>query len=61
MKPYAPAHLIDDVDLYIRVYGTYATAPASEPLPINVPIVGPEAAGIANAFMAMNAYCGITF
>ena len=56
MRPYAPEHLIDDVDLYIRVYGTYASAPE----PVNVPIVGPDAAGIATAFLAMNAYCGIT-
>jgi hypothetical protein len=53
MRPYAPEHLLDDVDLYIRVYGTYATAPE----PINVPIVGPDAAGIADAFFAMDAYC----
>jgi hypothetical protein len=57
MRPYAPDHLIDDVDLYIRVYGTFATAPE----PANVPIVGPEAAGIANAVLAMNEYCGISF
>lgn len=53
MRPYAPEHLLDDVDLYIRVYGTYATAPE----PINVPIVGPDAAGVADAFFAMDAYC----
>jgi hypothetical protein len=57
MRPYAPDHLVDDVDLYIRVYGTYATAPE----PVNVPIVGPDAAGIGIAFMAKNAYCGISF
>ena len=55
MRPYAPDFLLDDVDLYISVYGTYATAPE----PVNVPIVGPQAAGIAEAFMAKNAYCGI--
>lgn len=56
MRPHAPAQLTEYVDLYIRVYGTYASAPE----PINVPIVGPDAAGIATAFMAMNAYCGIS-
>jgi hypothetical protein len=56
MRPYAPSNLVAHVDLYIRVYGTYATAPE----PMNVPIVGPEAAGIATAAMAMNAHCGIT-
>jgi hypothetical protein len=56
MRPHAPAQLTEHVDLYIRVYGTYASAPE----PINVPIVGPEAAGIASAFLAMSAYCGIS-
>ncbi|HUG47950.1 MAG TPA: hypothetical protein VMP67_06005 [Candidatus Limnocylindria bacterium] len=57
MRPYAPAHLVDHVDLYIRVYGRYATV--SEPY--NVPIVGPEAAGIADAMRAMHTYCDISF
>ena len=57
MRPVAPPELVQHVDLYISVYGTYATAPE----PMNVPIVGPQAAGIAIAFSAMNAYCGVTF
>ncbi|HEX8025186.1 MAG TPA: basic secretory protein-like protein, partial [Candidatus Limnocylindrales bacterium] len=57
MRPVAPAQLLPDVDLYIKVYGTYAKVPE----PYNLPMVGPDAAGIANAFMAMNQYCGITF
>jgi hypothetical protein len=57
MLPYAPASLVDDVNVYIRVYGTYASTPE----PMNVPIVGPDAALIGIAFMAKNAHCGITF
>src|SRR5262249_28970678 len=49
MRPYAPPQLLADVDLYIRVYGKFATAPEPE----HIPIVGPEAAGIANAFRDM--------
>jgi hypothetical protein len=56
-RPYAPAELVADVDLYIKVYGKFATYPG----PGNVPIVGPDAAGIADAFRAMNTYCGIPY
>jgi hypothetical protein len=53
MRPYAPNHLIDDVDTYIRVYGAYAALPTH----MNVPFVGPDAAYIGIAFTAMNDYC----
>ena len=56
MKPYAPQHLVDDVNTYIAVYALYASVPE----PANVPIVGPDAVNLGNAFMAMNEYCGIT-
>jgi hypothetical protein len=56
LRPYAPPQLVEHVNLYIIVYRTYAVLEE----PANVPAVGPDAAGIANAFLAMNAYCGIT-
>jgi len=55
MRPYAPIELLEHVDLVYRVYNTYATAPD----PIQVPIVGPDAANLPLAAAAMDAYCGI--
>jgi hypothetical protein len=57
MQPFAPAQLVADVALMIRVYGTYAAAPE----PIDIPLVGPDAAGIYKALTDMNAYCHVTF
>ncbi len=57
LRPSAPDHLVDEVDLLIRVYGAYADLPE----PLNVPFVGPEAARLADAIKAMHDYCGIPF
>jgi hypothetical protein len=55
MRQFAPADLLEHVDLIIRVYDTYATAPE----PFNVPLVGPDAAHLVAAAVAMDAYCEI--
>ena len=55
MRPYAPQELLEHVDLVYRVYNTYATAPD----PVQIPIVGPDAAKLPVAAAAMDGYCGI--
>lgn len=55
MRPYAPQELLTHVDLVHRVYNTYATAPD----PVQVPIVGPDAAQLPVAAAAMDGYCGV--
>jgi hypothetical protein len=56
LRAYAPPQLVEHVNLYVLVYRTYATVPE----PANVPVVGPDAARIADAFIAMTGYCGIS-
>jgi hypothetical protein len=55
LKPFAPDELLDDVEVYIQTFGTYATVDE----PGNVPSSGPPAARLGIATMAMYAYCGI--
>ena len=53
LLPVAPPEMVQYVNVYITVYGKYAFNPE----PINVPIVGPDAANLGTAFFAIYNYC----